>query len=142
MKNDDFRSILGITIFIIYLAQIEKDRVLEMLDFLQKIPTFSEWSTRQLSYLYYKIETEHFIYKQTTNSTKSKIPYVYIIKDGEFEQIDKVKVTKDIKFKIGDKITVEPANLPWRNNFIRFNVICRKLQTGKDFMIKSRMSHH
>jgi signal-transduction protein with cAMP-binding, CBS, and nucleotidyltransferase domain len=102
-----------------------------MLKFLKSVLIFNEWTARQLSFLYYKIEVEHFIYKQTTNKPKSDTPYMYIIKDGEFEHIDRVKISQDVKFIIGDRITVKPANLPWKSNIIQSNVICKKLLTGK-----------
>ena len=76
------------------IGEIEKSRIKDIIMFLKTIPILNDWTNKQISYLYYKVESEHFIYKQNASPPRYDEPYIYIVQEGEFEQIGVVKMKK------------------------------------------------
>lgn len=74
---------------------------------MKNIPAFHEWTNKQISYLYYKLETDAYIFKQISKIPQTDVCYMYIVKEGEFEQIGKVTITKEVKISFGRKLSVE-----------------------------------
>ena len=75
-----------------------------MIDFLQNIPLFSNWSRISLEKLLYKIEKKSFIKNQFVIQEGEPINEIHIIRSGEFEVSLRMSENKESHLQLTDKL--------------------------------------
>lgn len=81
------------------LLKVEERRRNNMIDFLQSIPLFSDWSRNLLNKMIYSIDKKKVIMGQTILAEGGKINSIFIISQGEFEVSEKIKYSEQEKYK-------------------------------------------
>jgi CRP-like cAMP-binding protein len=75
LHRHDFNAIIG---------QVQYDQMAEKLDFLHKLPMFTEWSKLSITRLCYHFMETRFWYKKVVFWEGERADGVYFIKSGEF----------------------------------------------------------